>query len=195
MCGIFGCFGKPDHHIVTDLAVEASRRGPHSCGWASKHGVEHRADCLENHIMEIPTDDWMVGHSRLATSGNLSSYLDLHNNQPLVNESVVVAHNGNVYDYRDIYAEYGYMPYSENDSEALIALFIHEPTWQDRFLRIAEVSPMAVILKADDSLYIVRAGHPLYWLRHDEALYVCSRRFHADCELVPEGVTECWEWA
>lgn len=186
MCGIFGYIGTPDIMTAVTIAVEASRRGPHSFGWAWGKGAVRKVGNLADFAVEIPEADWCIGHARLATSGD---YRDMRNNQPLVNQGVSLVHNGNVYAYRDIYQRLGYSAVTDNDSEALIALFLHDPDWQQAWLTVAQSSPLAAILRTTDATYVARAGHPLYQATLNGCLYLCSRPFHPACTMIEQGIT------
>lgn len=168
------------------IAVEAARRGPHAFGWVSDRGIQRKAGNLADFALEIPEADWLIGHARLATSGD---YRDLRNNQPIQSHGISLVHNGNVYAYREIYQQFGFVPETENDSEALIALYLHDPNWQQAILAVAQSSPLAAILRTPHTTYVLRAGHPLYKAEIDHCLYVCSRPFHPGCVPVDYGVT------
>lgn len=186
MCGIFAYFGNPDRGIVNQLAIEASRRGPHAYGWATAKGCVKSPGNLADAADRIPLSDWMIGNARMMTSGD---YTDNRNNQPLVDNGITLTHNGNVYTYRAIYERLGYMPMTENDSEALIALCRHDPHWQRVILEeIAPSSPLAAILRTPGQTYIIRAGHPLYGLQTQDCRYYGSRPFHPNCVLVEWGI-------
>lgn len=186
MCGIFGYVGNPDIMTVVTLAVESSRRGPHSFGWAWSKGVVRKVGNLADSAVEVPEADWCIGHARLATSGD---YRDLRNNHPIVNQGVALVHNGNVYAYREIYQRLGYRAVTDNDSEALIALYLHDPNWQQAWLTVSQSSPLAAILRTNEATYVARAGHPLYQATIQGCLYLCSRPFHPACTLVEQGIT------
>lgn len=173
MCGIFGFIGrKPAATLLECAGALAATRGPH--GWGEAFWDGERMQVLKNthplaahQLLLYPS---LIGHCRLATSGS-RSVSDL---QPIVQGARAVAHNGNVYNYRQIFQDYHYQPFTNNDSEAVLCLLEREGP--EAVIQIVDhSSPLAVLALQKEKLLVIRRGHPLWILEQAEGIYFCSR--------------------
>ncbi|MBN2003089.1 MAG: hypothetical protein JXA21_07000 [Anaerolineae bacterium] len=199
MCGLFGYIGtRLDIGLVNTLATLAETRGPHAYGlaWLAGDGklttfkapgriTQHRLDLLK--VLDAPA---FIGHCRLSTSGAAENNT---NNQPLTLGNMALAHNGNVYAYRQIYDLHGYVPKSECDSEALLLeIYSAFGTLPERVLHgwqtIGQDSPQAALLLSPAGLAALRHYHPLYHQITPTGVYFCSRPFDDAATLLTEGV-------
>lgn len=186
MCGLFGFVKVHNQPIAGDhvermlnIATEASRRGPHSFGYA-RYGTNtvqtYRQASLENYadhiaaIARMPTDA-IIGTFRLATFG---SYQDSRNNQPIRLGNWRVCHNGNIYGYARIFEREGHKPQGDSDTEALALL-----AGRYGFAEMTDQcnrTPNAVLACDGEAVYAYRHEHPL-WMSKEGDLYLCSRPF------------------
>ena len=176
MCGIFGFIGKssPDVDRLRLIARLAGTRGPHTWGQAwLDHGL---LSCrrYEGNLdpARVVSAKVLIGHARLATSGDLS----LGNAQPISSPEIAIAHNGNIYNHQAIFDLYGYSPKTANDSEAILAILLRSSPGE--ILELVDPrSPLAVLAIVRGTLVAVRRGHPLWVGRFREGNYFCSRKF------------------
>jgi len=201
MCGLFGYIGtRLDIGLVSVLAELAETRGPHAYGFAWWAGsrlhrftapgriTAHRNDLLK--LLDAPA---FIGHCRLFTSGPATTN---RNNQPLVMgdgaTALALAHNGNVYGYRQIYDLQGYVPKTENDSEALLlSIFCAFGTLPERVQQGwqacgAEQQQAALVLSRE-GLAAYRVYQPLFIKTTPTGVYLCSRPIDATATLLPAG--------
>lgn len=80
-------------------------------------------DTLEKHLKGMPSTDIkgaFIFHTRIGTSGNKKRY----NNQPLVNDRYILAHNGSYYKMEDYATLLGYVNPNKKYSDSRMAHFI-----------------------------------------------------------------------
>lgn len=195
MCGLFGFDGgAPNREILRQIAKGAATRGPHAYGfaWHSVNlGYHKEAGHLEDHLDKLSLMHYAhagIGQARLATSGE---WWDNANNQPLRTTETAIVHNGNVYNWREIYAEYGYTCKTNSDSEAILLLAENAEWGGEAQLitgRVDRRSPMAVLVLDAKGVAAFRTGHPLYVMSHEDVTYWCSRNVYPDMVLLRETV-------
>ena len=138
MCGLFAFAGESgalDKGLLAAAALQAMKRGPHGwglrwhvpgegpgAGWFERRSREKLAVEV---VEEIPdAADVVLGHCRLATSGDLNNLLGY---QPLTagppENPTSILHNGNVREYRWLADSIGLKRETDSDSE-VIALLI-----------------------------------------------------------------------
>jgi glutamine---fructose-6-phosphate transaminase (isomerizing) len=139
MCGIFGLIdlnNKIDKkkNILLSLAKFSSRRGKDSTGiWLSKNNLEHscvlsvnykmfiKADKFKKNILPFITESNIIlGFCRLATNGET---YDFQNNQPLIKDGLVLAHNGIIVNSDNLAKMFGVKKY-ESDSRVLMEIIL-----------------------------------------------------------------------
>lgn len=186
MCGLFGFVKYGDQPIAGDhvekmltIATEASRRGPHSFGWAcyvSGKIMAYKQPSLYNYEKHIRTMSTLplqavIGTFRLATFG---SYTEQESNQPIELGNWSICHNGNIYGYKAIFEREGHKPQGNSDTEALALLASRYgfATMTD----YCNNSPNAVLACDGETVYAYRHEHPL-WASKEGDLYLCSRPF------------------
>lgn len=203
MCGLFGFVGaRPDAQRLALAALEASRRGPHAFGWAIREGagalnVHRQTGRLDEHLGAVQNIARVlyapvrfIGQARLATSG---AWQTTANNQPLLAGDLALVHNGNVYNDRALFAEAGYTPTTENDSEAILAVLMHYSSMplQARAERVIQLvdrrSPLAALVSTPQGVAAIRRGHPLYVWEQPEGVYLCSRPLGTGSVLLPDN--------
>ncbi|MBA9005971.1 class II glutamine amidotransferase [Thermomonospora cellulosilytica] len=193
MCGIFAYLGpaRPDPDLLEAAATAAASRGPHGHGWAtSASTTRHEFGPLPPAAVRDLTDRAVIGHARLATTGD---YRDRTGLQPVAAGGHWLAHNGTVRNWRTL------TPDAASDSVALAELYAHHRRQLDgphalrAALADADTAAWALlVLDVDGSLVVWRRGLPLWQHRHPTGLYLASRRFHPDAAPVPED-TICQE--
>lgn len=176
---------------MREVAVAASRRGPH--GW----GVVWTADARNEHreLGPLSGSAWpfrrlagargVVGHARLATSGAAAS---LRDTQPMARPSVAIAHNGNVYHHRGVAAGLGLA--TDCDSE-LIAAVLEAAGWNDAGLRqavgVIGSTPYALLaIGPDGQVAVSHRKQPMYAATRPEGVYFGQAPFPG-AEPVSEG--------
>lgn len=181
MCGLWGFNNsynsKININIAKDIILKADERGGHSFGI---YGIKHNNDELifksngrvDNNIDSIldliRNCKYVIGHSRLATSGDIS----LFNSQPIFTRDGAIVHNGNVIDYKQIYSQFNYTPITDNDSEAMILKLKNE-------LDITDPHAFLFIKKYEyvSELLVNNNGLPLFKKTHNNIDYFCSKNF------------------
>jgi glutamine phosphoribosylpyrophosphate amidotransferase len=221
MCGLFGYIGtSPEWPLLKQAAYEAGRRGPNAWGvaWLDEqkkrlHFGTQRGDLHDNEPVPIWLDgiqvykqpgklaedvdrlptlvgkpSALIGQSRLATSG---TYRTNDNNPPFVVRGIALAHNGNVYNARELTAQHHLEPETACDSEVLAQLIavgrgslLDRVTWAVE--QVDARSPLSVLAMDGTGIVAVRRGQPLYGLLQLRDAYLCSRPF-ANSELLPDG--------
>lgn len=129
MCGLWGFEGKPNVNDLREIIRRADERGGHGYGFfgITKEGkhVYHVSHGRVNVDLLVTLAKGCVigvGHSRLITGGDYQ----ILNSQPVVGDGIVLVHNGNIENHREIMRHYGYEPRTSLDSEALIPLIENE---------------------------------------------------------------------
>lgn len=185
MCGVFGFIGiAPDMALLKQIAELAATRGMHAWGIAyiepnGTQGIYKEIGSLAGKTDLLDQWDYraVIGHCRLSTSGTPNNVV---NNQPLIVGSYAVAHNGNVYNYREIADRYGLTLRTQSDSEVIPALLnevsgtpkqVHE-----RVVGVID-SPYAILTLSKNGIYAMRNRLPLFAAVRDEGVYFCSREF------------------
>lgn len=171
MCGIFAifCSGLPEADLRRELITCSSRlrhRGP---DWSGYKVIE--ADVSENRPMPHG-----IAHERLAIMDPESG------SQPLVSPdgSVIVAANGEIYNYKELYAslEKPYTPKTGSDCEVILPLYEQYGATVDMPKHLRGMFCFVLYDRNTDSFMVVR-DHigitPLYigW-GNDGSIYVGS---------------------
>lgn len=186
MCGLFGFIGeKPDRDLIVELGYKAGTRGPHGYGvftWSTYWTKEvHVHDDLQS-LKGIAEP--FIGHARLATFGRTF--------QPIVGNQCAIAHNGNIYQHKEIAKAHGIELKTDCDSEVLLRLFeASEGSPAERMKRVIEVvqpsNANAALIFGKGFIVAYRHRHPLYIGHRKEGVYFCSRPFEG-AKLQEEGI-------
>jgi len=104
MCGIFALLNHSNVDESVDIVYEFMK--------GQSRGPEFSK--LENKYIKM-----LLGFHRLAING-----LNPESNQPLVVDNVVLICNGEIYNYKELYASMGITPQTQSDCEVIIHLFI-----------------------------------------------------------------------
>lgn len=186
MCGIFAYVGDgSDPDILRAVAKGAAQRGPHGYGWVADGEVTHELGEMD--LDRLPQAKAVVGHARLCTIGRN----DVHGLQPWPVGGHVFAHNGNVYNHRELWPDK-----APSDSAAIANLYARlRDSGEDPESALCEVVAESqqiawaiVVLDRDGSLVAHRHYQPLHALRHDTGIYVSSVPFDGSLPL-EEGFT------
>lgn len=137
MCRLFGCYiTKPERLTVPEMIALVGARqvdeGPDAYGWASwsggnskirvvkREGLIDSASGIDTVLRSVPRGArWVIGHTRFATHGSPAV---MANNHPITHKRIVGAHNGVVWNYRDVLDLTGRQDNrAEVDSEAIFA--------------------------------------------------------------------------
>lgn len=120
MCGIFGFIspGRISKNSILALARHAQQRGRDSSGLLFFNGDSYSVIREDKKITDLISrvssfNDFVFGHSRLATNGTFD-------NQPVVKD-VVVLHNGIVVNESAIWSRIGMKPSTTLDTECIAA--------------------------------------------------------------------------
>jgi predicted glutamine amidotransferase len=160
---------------VSELISLADDRGGHSYGiYAIRNDNTHfvfkshgRSD-IGLLLSMIKNCQTVIGHSRLATSGDLN----LLDTQPIVNKNDVIVHNGNIPFAEVVYKLYNYTPVTNNDSEALIPMINdgEEISIEGAFLHLKLDYGSHKLTSYENHL-------PLYQKTINETTYYCSKKW------------------
>lgn len=194
MCGLFAYIGRsPNITKLREIAIKAGQRGPHSCGWVwyddawMRHVNRYMGNTGVN-VDKLPQSRLIIGHSRLATSGD---YKSLDEAQPLVESKISLAHNGVVR------INGGRIPKctTSNDSEVLLRIAagyepIAEGVWMV-FRRLAANTPCVMIATDGEHLVAIRHALPLFMEEDRHGSYLCSLHFGRAVPL-PENAVLSW---
>jgi len=151
MCGIFG-FIDPNNElnnkkdIFFRLNKYSNRRGKDSTGvWLVNNYLEHscvlpiksnlfiKDDKFKKNILPfISNCGFVLGHCRLATNGDMGN---LKNNQPLIKNDLVLAHNGIIVNIDNLIKRFGIEKY---DSDSMVLLEIILKLKKDKNLTLVE---------------------------------------------------------
>ena len=203
MCGIFGIVstGLIDRKDLAVLAEHAEQRGRDSSGLIvhGSAGYEvHRADFRIDRLLRRTApfgSDVVMGHSRLITNG-------LSDNQPVIDDGVVVLHNGIIVNHEDVWSRLDRDRRLEIDTEVIAALAVVHlsdgGTLEDLAPRVfSECRGVAACVVAVPTLgkaCLFSNNGSLYLGRKASAMYFSSERFPletlgcSDVSEVREGV-------
>jgi asparagine synthase (glutamine-hydrolysing) len=159
MCGIAGCYQQPDGHKLVDIMTDRiAHRGPDATGiWA------HDDDRVSVQL----------GHRRLSII-DLSTAAD----QPLSKDGLILAYNGELYNYRNLRAELaarGISFRTESDTEVVLEAW---RCWgSDALRRFRGMFAFALLDLRTGDLVLARDPlgiKPLYYLPRGDGLVFAS---------------------
>ena len=106
MCGIFALLNNINTQLLNNTIIEeqfykGKQRGPEY----SK---------LEYNYLKM-----CIGFHRLAING-----LNIQSNQPIVYEDIILICNGEIYNYKNLYANMNVSPTTDSDCEVIIHLYL-----------------------------------------------------------------------
>ena len=216
MCGIFGGIINPVstkkthqsfQRSLLSLAASAERRGSDSFGLVYNQAQQYHCEtsitsskALLGRI-NFQKVDVVVGHSRLVTNG-------VRYHQPITTSNVAVAHNGIILNYEDIFAEFGWHPSYDIDSEAILAIYSNlkesyvqggsDSLFRKLFKFIRGTASLALIDIEKGLLFLGSNNRNIFTARSNSGLYFSSERSHLErinChdialadELVPNNI-------
>jgi amidophosphoribosyltransferase len=172
-CGVFGVY-SPNEDVarLTFFALFAlQHRGQESSGIATADGKKIRlfvgmgrvANVFDEDSLSHLTGHIAVGHNRYSTAGSSREA----NAQPIVvgngNNSIAIAHNGNIINAEHLYSELveqGYTFHGSTDTEVIANLILSSPdkTWIDR-IRYAMrrlQGAYSLVMLTNEELFAVR---------------------------------------
>ena len=139
MCGIFGFIDfnseiENKNKVFYELIELSQRRGKDSTGvWLVNNYLEHSCVLPVNSKNFIKSNEFkkeifpyisnskiVLGHCRLATNGDIGN---LKNNQPLIKNDLVLAHNGIIVNVEDLIRRFGIKKY-DSDSRVLLEIIL-----------------------------------------------------------------------
>jgi asparagine synthase (glutamine-hydrolysing) len=151
MCAIFGILGEYESLHAKRALARLSHRGPDYCG-----------------IIEKP--NLFFAHQRLSIID-----LDARSHQPLQEEKILLAFNGEIYNYKELRAELApcHDFRTQSDTEVLLAAY---KTWGAAFVhRLRGMFAIAVLDNEELYLFRDRLGKkPLFYMPRNEAFYFAS---------------------
>lgn len=154
MCGIFAIINNEPFNETSDYVynqfMKGANRGPDNSSLTT-------------------TDNITIGFHRLAING-----LNSASNQPIEIDKIMLICNGEIYNYKDVYAELGITPTTQSDCEVIIHLY--KKFGIDYTLNILD-GVFAFILfdlrTRAGKIYIARDPYgvrPLYMLKYDNSI-------------------------
>ena len=172
-CGVFGVY-SPNEDVarLTFFALFAlQHRGQESSGIATADGKRIRLFTGMGRVSNVFDEDSLsrltghiaIGHNRYSTSGSSRA----SNAQPIVvgdgNNSIAIAHNGNIINAEHLYnelVEQGYIFHGSNDTEVIANLILSSPdkAWIDR-IRYAMgrlQGAYSLVILTNEELFAVR---------------------------------------
>lgn len=157
MCRIVGVLDmqkKVDGFVVENMRDVLAHGGPDDAGMY-----------IEDHIA--------IGHRRLSII-DLSQYA----HQPFVDKDVVIAYNGEIYNFRELkllLEQVGHHFISSSDTEVIVKAYLE---WgEDSFVKLNGMFAFALLDKKKSSLYLVRDHSgikPLYYFHYNNQLIFSS---------------------
>ena len=120
MCGIFFLTQKAKDYNndsinkIKEAFANGAGRGPDNSVFI--HNFSERA---EHYLPKNNEQYFHIGFHRLSING-----LDEESNQPLVLDNVAVICNGEIYNYKELYAEHNIVPRTNSDCEVIIHLYL-----------------------------------------------------------------------
>jgi asparagine synthetase B (glutamine-hydrolysing) len=194
MCGLFAYAGPgPDTDLLSAIAFDAGRRGPHGHGWvvAGDRGEVWHAPgpLIAAHVGRLAAAAQgaraVLGHARLATQG--AAYDDPAGLQPFGRAGHWLAHNGNVYNPAELAAGV-----HATDSAAVLAAYaaardeLGPAGALTRVLERAQTAASAVVvLDSDGTLLAARRKLPLFAAERPDGVYLSSRTFPGASPMFP----------
>lgn len=183
MCAVIGAYlpgvSQEGLAVVKRLFAESEIRGLHATGLTYyKDGELHTirdtikgSDFFKKYDIETMIDEGqlrLIGHCRYSTS-------DLEFNQPMINESMALVHNGVIsQESPERWKElFGYDFQTRNDSEILLQSLTHEHS----FSRWEEASISCCYMNKEGELFAYRNGkRPLHFAEGRLGLFVASTK-------------------
>lgn len=171
MCGVIGFASDnvttADLAILRNVLIESRIRGKHASGvaWYNGHTIQSKSKPVpidhflrKFHLGNLLYDGCrvaMIGHTRYSTS-------DLAFNQPLVGDTMAIAHNGVISqaDPATWKATYGYDCQTRNDSELLLRAL---EAGDDPFTKFPGASIAAVSVDDKGHVHYLRNGLRPLW--------------------------------
>lgn len=194
ICGIVGFVSNnatsADLEVLKRVLIESRIRGKHASGIAWSDGIE-----LYSYVKSIPIDELvnqfdlndinvngkvsMIAHTRYSTS-------DIRYNQPIVGDSMAIAHNGVITqaDYDTWESQYGYKCSTHNDSELLLRC---QEDGRDPYEVFPGSSFAALFLSRGGKLTLMRNGLRPLWVGTIGDGFVCASTYDI---LRRAGVTD-----
>lgn len=183
MCAVIGAYlpevSREGLAVVKRLFAESEIRGLHATGATYYQGGQLHtirdtikgSDFFERYDIEMMIDEGqlrLIGHCRYSTS-------DLEFNQPMLNESMALVHNGVISQespkrWKELF---GYDFQTRNDSEILLQSLTHEHSFE----RWTEASISCCYMNKDGELFAYRNGkRPLHFAEGRLGLFVASTK-------------------
>jgi asparagine synthase (glutamine-hydrolysing) len=162
MCGICGCVGRADAHLLNAMTGRMVHRGPDG-------------GAIKSFPSEAGLPAAGLGHRRL-------SIIDRHPRgaQPMsyANDRYWITYNGELYNFRPLRHELerrGWRFRTKTDTEVLLAMYANYGP--DMLERLNGIFAFAIWDAQSGSLFLARdrlGVKPLYWAEHGGALYFAS---------------------
>ena len=194
-----GCAGVIDAPVVQELVNDIRRRGPDNLGiaWMERATSDWELSRYrtpswpEPFSLEIHGYSAAIAHARLATSGSTEP----RDAQPFMLGDLIFAHNGTVYQHRELAAQHCLGLTTGNDSEALARLFLANKCDSERTYRALArhqtAGPHSWIAAYGRKMWIAVYGQPMYLLRSGPASrYASSWRIPGSMEVLRGTVIE-----
>jgi glucosamine--fructose-6-phosphate aminotransferase (isomerizing) len=188
MCGIYAIFDKQkqlNYEQVTHLAKAAQKRGVDSAGIVFRANNNIQVVKRDSGSMELISKNkdfydscFIAGHSRLVTN-------DTQNNQPVVNEDLIVIHNGIITNHNEIWDSLGLKPETELDSELIPVLFrrfsamgLSDYDVINKIFDICDgVISCIMIAPSNNKVLLISNNGSLYYGYKGDTLYVASESY------------------
>ena len=197
MCGVYGIFqhsGILNPNDVMWLAKAAEARGVDSAGLIYQSGKNiqvAKRDCgsveLVRNTPNHRKSRFIAGHSRLVTN-------DVSSNQPVVENDLLVIHNGIIANFQNAWKAIGQQPKTELDSEIIPVLFKHyrakglndEEVVKELFNLCEGVISAVVIEPRANKVHLISNNGSLYIGSKNGATFVASESYPLTSNNVKE---------
>lgn len=182
ICGIVGYSGKNEmkQEDLKILLYFAEDRGDQSCGVATPNDILKKAeDPHEFIIRELPTSNTVIGHTRAATTGDVTD----ENAHPFTSGSLVGVHNGVISNFKDLQEE---EDTNYNVDSEIIWHMLNKYGLKDGLPKLQGWLALAW-LDEKDRLNLYKHAGPIYVGEKDDALFFGSKSIYLDamdCENV-----------
>ena len=188
MCGVYGIFqsnGLLNHNDVKHLAKTAQVRGVDSAGIFFQANNNIKVKKRDYGSVELIKDtpaykksSFIAGHSRLVTN-------DILNNQPVINDDLIVFHNGIITNYLEVWDLIGLTPKTELDSELIPVLFNHfkksglsDEDVVNKIFDVCEgVISAILIAPRANKIYLISNNGSLYYGYKNDSIYISSESY------------------
>lgn len=180
MCGISLTIVKSDKNKYWDLFRASEIRGQDGSGYVyykvlgqtyTMNKVSHKASLLMKYPEVLHKGDFVIGQNRLACFG-----LDVINQQPLMSQDTILVHNGNLYDYEDMFKEEDVPRRLQVDTELILRLWDKYKSLDILYHKLKGNFACILVDRNRKEIQAFTRDKPLCWYEDDTGIYLFSTR-------------------